>query len=166
MLSIQKNPTDKTGLGYVALPSDIPFASMTVFVKPAVLEPLTTVEDKGKDRINGDIPGTQKPPSIRKSPICRHYGLSGHVRPQCSLLKAQKAKGQERSAQTSKLWHKTSSPASDSMALASLPDSMESSSMGSDSLSSPMVSSSKAPGASASAASAEICSCHSTPYFS
>jgi hypothetical protein len=90
MLSIQKNPTDKTGLGYVALPSDIPFASMTVFVKPAVLEPLTTVEDKGKDRINGDIPGTQKPPSIRKSPICRHYGLSGHVRPQCSLLKAQK----------------------------------------------------------------------------
>jgi len=92
MLSIQKSPTDKTGLGYVAPLSDTPSTSRTVFVKPAVPEPHPTVEDKGKDKIDGDVPSTQKPPSIRKSPICHHCGLNGHVRPQCSLLKAQKAK--------------------------------------------------------------------------
>jgi hypothetical protein len=92
MLSIQKSPTDKTGLGYVAPPYDTPSTSRTIFVKPIVLEPPPTIEDKGNDKINGDVPGTQKPPSIRKSPICHHCGLSGHVQPQCSLLKAQKAK--------------------------------------------------------------------------
>jgi hypothetical protein len=79
MLSIQKSPTDKTSLEYVAYSSDIPSTFRTVFVKPAVPEPPPTVEDKGKDKINGDVPGTQKPPSIRKFPICHHYGLSGHV---------------------------------------------------------------------------------------
>jgi hypothetical protein len=79
MLSIQNSPTDKTGLGYVAPPSDTPSTSRTVFVKPTVLEPPPTVEDKRKDKIDGDIPGTQKPPSIRKSPICHHCGLNGHV---------------------------------------------------------------------------------------
>jgi hypothetical protein len=69
MLSIQKSPTDKTCLGYVAPPSNTPSTSRTVFVKPAVPEPPPTVEDKGKDKLNGDIPGTQKPPSIRKSSI-------------------------------------------------------------------------------------------------
>jgi hypothetical protein len=92
MLSIQKSPTDKTGLGYVAPPSDIPSTFRTVFVKHAVPEPPPVVEDKVKDKINGDVPSTQKPSSIRKSPICHHCGLSGHVRPQCSFLKAQKAK--------------------------------------------------------------------------
>jgi hypothetical protein len=87
MLSIQKSPTDKTGLGYVA-----PSTSKTVFVKPAVPEPSPTVEDKGKDKVNDDVKGTQKPYSIRRPLICHHCGLSGHVRPQCSLLKAQKAK--------------------------------------------------------------------------
>jgi hypothetical protein len=58
MLSIQKSPIDKISLGYVAPPSDIPYTSKTVFVKPAVLEPPPTVEDKGKDKINGDVPGT------------------------------------------------------------------------------------------------------------
>jgi len=48
MLSIQKSPPDKTGLGYVAPPSDIPSTSRTVFVKPIVLEPPPTVVDKGK----------------------------------------------------------------------------------------------------------------------
>jgi hypothetical protein len=81
MLSIQKSPTDKTGLGYVAPPSDTPSTFRTVFVKPAVPKPPPTVEDKGKDKLNGDVPGTQKPPSIRRSPICHHYSLSGHVRP-------------------------------------------------------------------------------------
>jgi len=43
MLSIQKSPTDKTGLGYVAPSSDIPSTSRIVFVKPAVLEPVMTL---------------------------------------------------------------------------------------------------------------------------
>jgi len=81
MLSIQKSPTYKTGLRYVAPPSDAPSTSRTVFVKPAVPKPPPTVEDKGKDKIDGDVQGTQKPSSIRKSHICHHCGLSGHVRP-------------------------------------------------------------------------------------
>jgi predicted nuclease with TOPRIM domain len=42
MLSIQKSPTDKTGLGYVASPSNIPTTSRTVFVKPTAssIQPL------------------------------------------------------------------------------------------------------------------------------
>jgi hypothetical protein len=95
MLSIQKSPTDKTGLGYVAPPTDTPSTSKTVFVKPAVPEPPPIDEDKGKDKINDDVPGTQEPHSIRRSPICHHCGLSGHVRPQCSLLKAQKDKAKK-----------------------------------------------------------------------
>jgi hypothetical protein len=79
MLSIHMSPTDKTGLGYVAPSSDAASTSKTVFVK-------------GKDKVNDDVPGTQKPYSIRRPPICHHCGLSGHVRPQCSLLKAQKAR--------------------------------------------------------------------------
>jgi hypothetical protein len=63
MLSIQKSPTDKTGLGYVA-----PSTSKTVFVKHAVPEPPPTVEDKGKDKVNDDVLGTQKPHSIRRLP--------------------------------------------------------------------------------------------------
>jgi hypothetical protein len=66
MLSIQKSPTYKTSLGYVAPPSDTPSTSRIVFIKPSVLEPPPTVEDK----IDGDVLGTQKSPSIRKSPIC------------------------------------------------------------------------------------------------
>jgi hypothetical protein len=49
MLSIQKSPTDKTGLRNVTPPFDIPSTSRTVFVKPIVLEPLPIVVDKGKD---------------------------------------------------------------------------------------------------------------------
>jgi hypothetical protein len=95
MLSIQKSRTDKTGLGYVASSADAPSSSKTVFVKPTVSEPPPTVEDKGKDTVNGDVPGTQEPHSIRRPPICHHCGLSGHVLPQCSLLKAQKAKAKK-----------------------------------------------------------------------
>jgi hypothetical protein len=91
MLSIQKRPTDKTGLGYVAPSSNVPSTSKTVFVKPTVPDPPPTAEDKGKDKVNDDVPGPQKPHSIRRHPICHHCDLSRHVRPQCSLLKAQKA---------------------------------------------------------------------------
>jgi hypothetical protein len=92
MLSIHKSPTNKTGLGYVAPPSDIPSTSRTVFVNPTIPEPTTTVEDKRKDKINEDTTITKKVPTIKRSPICHHYGSSGHVRHQCSLLKAQREK--------------------------------------------------------------------------
>jgi len=92
MLSIHKSPTDKTGLGHVAPPFDILSTSRNVFVKPTIPEPLLTVVDKGKDIISGDIPVTHKLPTVRRPPICHHCGLSGHVRPQCSLLKAQRSK--------------------------------------------------------------------------
>jgi hypothetical protein len=95
MLSIQKSPTDKTGLGYVASSSDAPSSSKTVFVKPIASEPPPTVEDKGKDKVNDDVLGTQEPHSIRRAPICHHCGLSGHVCPYYSLLKAQKAKAKK-----------------------------------------------------------------------
>jgi hypothetical protein len=95
MLSIQKSPTDKTGLGYVASSSDAPSSSKTVFVKPTVSEPPPTIEDKGKDKVNDDVSGTQEPHFIRRPPICHHCGLNGHVHPQCSLLKAQKAKAKK-----------------------------------------------------------------------
>jgi hypothetical protein len=39
MLSIQKSPTNKNGLRYVASSSDIPSTSTTVFVKPKIPEP-------------------------------------------------------------------------------------------------------------------------------
>jgi hypothetical protein len=79
MLSIQKSPTDKIGLGYVAPPTDTPSTSKIVFVKPAVPEPPPIVEDKGNDKINDDVPGTQKPLSTRRSHVCHHCGLSGRV---------------------------------------------------------------------------------------
>lgn len=95
MLSIQKSPTDKTGIEYVASSSEVPSTSKTVFVKPTVSKPPPTIEDKGKDKVNDDVPSTQEPHSIRRPPICHHCSLSGHVRPRCSLLKAQKAKAKK-----------------------------------------------------------------------
>jgi hypothetical protein len=95
MLSIQKSPNDKIGLGYVAPSSDVPSSSKTVFVKPTVPEPPPTVEDKKKEKVNDDVPGIHEPHSIRRPPICHHCGLSKHVRPQCSLLKVQKAKAKK-----------------------------------------------------------------------
>jgi hypothetical protein len=95
MLSIQKSPTNKTGLGYIVPSAKAPSTSQTVFVKSTVPEPPSTTTDKGKDKVNDDVPGTQKPHFIRRPTICHHCGLSGHVRPQCSLLKAQKAKAKK-----------------------------------------------------------------------
>jgi hypothetical protein len=95
MLSIQKSPSDKIGLRYVASSSDIPSTSRTVFVKPTILEPPTIVRDKRKEVIGGDIlatiEATQKLPTIRRPPICHHCDLSGHIKPQCSLHKAQRS---------------------------------------------------------------------------
>jgi hypothetical protein len=95
ILSIHKSPHDKTGLGYVASSSDIPFSSKIVFVPPTIPELPPVIEDKQKEKVNDDVPGTHQPHSIRRPPICHHCGLSGHIRPQCSLLKAQKAKAKK-----------------------------------------------------------------------
>jgi hypothetical protein len=58
MLSIQKRPSDKTGLRYVASSSNIPSTSMAVFVKPTVPEPPTTVRDKRKEVVDENILAT------------------------------------------------------------------------------------------------------------
>jgi hypothetical protein len=56
MLSIQKCPTDKTGLGYV-LPciSDTP-TSKNIFVKPVIPESPPPRVDKGKTVMKGEVP--------------------------------------------------------------------------------------------------------------
>jgi hypothetical protein len=99
LLYIQKSPTNKIRLGYVASTSDIPFTSKTVFVKPTVPELPFVCMDKGKELIGWDVPAsakaTQKPPTIRRPPICHHRGLCGHIRPHCSLLKGQRSKVKE-----------------------------------------------------------------------
>jgi chromosome segregation ATPase len=51
MLSIQKSPTNKTGLGYLGPPSDIPYSFRTVFVNPVVPKPPPTIEDKGRTKL-------------------------------------------------------------------------------------------------------------------
>jgi hypothetical protein len=83
MLSIQKSPTDKTGLEYVASSFNIPSTSKTVFVKPIVPEPPSVCLDKGKEVIGGDVlasaKATQKPPIIRRPFICHNCGISGHI---------------------------------------------------------------------------------------
>jgi hypothetical protein len=85
MLSIQKSPTDKTRLEYIAFSSDIPSTSKIVFVKPTVHKPPTTCIDKGKEVMSGDVlttaKATQKPHTIKRPSICHHYGLNGHIRP-------------------------------------------------------------------------------------
>jgi histone deacetylase complex regulatory component SIN3 len=55
MLSIQKFPTDKTGLGYVSpSTSDTP-TSQTIFVKPVIPESPPSCVDKGKNAMEGEV---------------------------------------------------------------------------------------------------------------
>jgi hypothetical protein len=57
MLSIQKCPTDKTGLGYVPpSTSDIPSTSKTNFVKLIIPESPPSIVDKGKTFMDGEVP--------------------------------------------------------------------------------------------------------------
>jgi len=74
----------KKKLGYVASSSDIPSTSKTVFFKPTVPEPPSVYLDKGKEVIGENIlasaKATQKPPILRRPPICHHCELSGHIR--------------------------------------------------------------------------------------
>jgi hypothetical protein len=96
MLSIQKSPIDKTRLEYVASTSDIPSTSKIVFIMPTVPEPPPTCLERGKEVIGGDVlaiaKATQKRPTIRRPLMPPLWCLSGHIRPQCSLLKAQRSK--------------------------------------------------------------------------
>jgi hypothetical protein len=92
MLSIQKCPTNKTGLGYVASTSDIPSSSKIVFVKRTVPELPPAYVDEGKAVMEGEVPTTaqppQKPSTRRKPPTCHHCGVSGHIRPKCPQRQA------------------------------------------------------------------------------
>jgi hypothetical protein len=57
MLSIQKCPTDKTGLGYVPPSiSDTPFTSKTIFVKLVIPKSPPPRVDKGKAVMEGEVP--------------------------------------------------------------------------------------------------------------
>jgi hypothetical protein len=96
MLSIQKCPTDKTGLEYTTSTSDIPSTFKTLCVKPTVPEPPPACMDKGKAVIGRDVPAitepTQIPPTKRKPPICHHCGLSCPTQvstPPCSEIEGQ-----------------------------------------------------------------------------
>jgi hypothetical protein len=78
MLSVQKSPIEKTGLGYVASTYDIPSTSKTVFVKPTVLERPPTYADKEKAVIGGDVLAIakpkQKPSTMRGLPYTTTVG--------------------------------------------------------------------------------------------
>jgi hypothetical protein len=54
MISIQKCPTDKTGLGYVPT-SDTPSTSKTIFVKPVIPDTPPLKVDKGKAKMEAKV---------------------------------------------------------------------------------------------------------------
>jgi hypothetical protein len=86
MLSIQKCPTDKTGLGYVPT-SNTPSTSKTIFVKPVIPDSPPPRVDKGKIVMEEEGPVNSQPllklPIRRKPPTCHHCGKLGHIRPKC-----------------------------------------------------------------------------------
>jgi hypothetical protein len=88
MLSIQKCPTDKTGLGYVP-PStcETPSTSKTIFVKPVIPESPPSCVDKGKTVMEGEVLAIPQPldklPIRRNPPTCHHCGELEHIRPNC-----------------------------------------------------------------------------------
>jgi hypothetical protein len=88
MLSIQKCPTDKTGLVYVHhYTSDTLSTSQTIFVKPVIPKSPLSSLDKGKTVMDGEVPVIPQPlaklPIRRKPPTCHHCGELGHIRPKC-----------------------------------------------------------------------------------
>jgi hypothetical protein len=95
MLSIQKCPTDKTGLGYVST-SDTPSTSKTIFVRPVIPESSPPSMDKGKAVMEGEVPFNPQPlvklPIRRKSLTCHHCREPGHIRPNCPHRKFQRKK--------------------------------------------------------------------------
>jgi hypothetical protein len=97
MLSIQKCPTDKTGLGYVPPSiSDTPSISKTIFMKPVIPESPPPRVDKGKAVMEGEVPIILQPPAklpIRRKPLTYHHcGKPGHIRPNCPHWHVQRKK--------------------------------------------------------------------------
>jgi hypothetical protein len=95
MLSIQKRPTDKTGLGYVPpSTSDTPSTSQTIFVKPVIPESPPSSVDKGKTVMDGEVPVIPQPLAklpIRRKPLtCHHCGELGYIRPKCPHRQVQR----------------------------------------------------------------------------
>jgi hypothetical protein len=97
LLSIQKCPTDKTGLGYVPpSTSDIPSTSQTIFVKPVIPESPPSIVDRGKTDMDGEVPVIPQPPAklhIRRKPLkCHHCGEPRHIMPNCPHRQVQMKK--------------------------------------------------------------------------
>jgi hypothetical protein len=89
MLSIQKCPTDQTGLSYVP-----PSTSQNIFVKLVIPESPPSCVDKGKTVMEGEFPSIPQPlaklPIRRKPPTCNHCGELGHIKPKCPHRQAQR----------------------------------------------------------------------------
>ena len=100
MLSVQKSPSDKTGLGFVESIS-MPETHSTNFVpsfEPPVSEIVKPVEITPPRKIRVDLqefkPMTPNPPKgklhDRPTWVCHFCGKSGHIRPNCFKLQAAK----------------------------------------------------------------------------
>ena len=79
VLSTQKPSSDKTGLGYAISSgpsSSTAFGSRTVFV------PQSEKGNKGMKFIT-DLTNSK---SFVRPNVCHHYGISGHIRPNCFKL--------------------------------------------------------------------------------
>lgn len=95
MLSIQKCPTDKTGLEYVPT-FDTPSTSKTIFVKLVISESPSPRVDKGKFVMEGEVLVNSQPlfklPIKRKPPTCHYCGKLRHIRPKCPHWQVQQKK--------------------------------------------------------------------------
>ena len=100
MLSIQKSPLEKTGLGFedsISMPKNhsIKFVSSS---KPPVSEIVKLAEVTPSRKIKVDLkdskPKTPNPPKDkvhdRPAWVCHFCGKSGHIRPNCFKLQAAK----------------------------------------------------------------------------
>ena len=94
LLSAQKPSSNKTGLGYVV--SSSPSSSMA-FRLETVFAPQSEKGDKGMKSIT-DLsnsksfvrPHSRKSSSPKTAHVCHHYGVSGHINPNCFKLYPQK----------------------------------------------------------------------------
>ena len=79
VLSAQKPSSDKTGLGYVVSSSpssSMASGSMTIFVPQS---------EKGAKGIKSKTNLSNSKSFVRPN-VCHHYGISGHIRPNCFKL--------------------------------------------------------------------------------
>ena len=82
-MSAQKPSSDKTGLGYVVSSgpsSATAFGSKTVFMSQS---------EKGDKGMKSKTDLTNSKSFVRPH-VCHHYGVSGHIRPNCFKLYPQK----------------------------------------------------------------------------